>query len=89
MSACASFKLTLREEAPLELTFSENALGFPISFDSIIDYDKYSGSYEITPSLETQTLQTAGKLMTGDVVVNPIPNNYGLITWNGSTITVS
>lgn len=49
----------------------------------------YHGGYEITPSEETQTLSTHGKLLESDVVVNPIPNNYGLITWNGSVITVS
>ena len=49
----------------------------------------YEGSYTITPSGETQTLPTYGRLLTNNIVVNPIPNNYGLITYNGSTITVS
>lgn len=49
----------------------------------------YTGAYEVTPSQETQTLPTEGLMMTRDVTVNPIPNNYGLITWNGSTLTVS
>ena len=51
--------------------------------------DPYTGSYEVTPSAETQTLSTDGLMMAGNVVVNPIPNNYGLITYNGSVITVS
>ena len=49
----------------------------------------YTGSYEVTPSEVAQTLPTAGAGMEQDIVVNPIPSNYGLITWNGSTITVS
>ena len=49
----------------------------------------YEGAYTVTPSSETQTLSTAGMKMTGNVTVNPIPSNYGLITWDGSTITVS
>lgn len=49
----------------------------------------YEGDYVVTPTQSTQTLSTAGMKMTGDVTVNPIPNNYGLITWNGSIITVS
>lgn len=49
----------------------------------------YEGDYTVTPSAETQTLSTAGMKMTGSVTINPIPNNYGLITWNGSIITVS
>lgn len=54
-----------------------------------VDTEAYIGEYEVTPSSETQTLDTAGKRMTRPVVVNPIPNNYGLITWNGSFLTVS
>lgn len=54
-----------------------------------IGADKYDGSYEWTPSTETQTIPIDGKQATADIVIQPIPNNYGLITYNGSTITVS
>lgn len=54
-----------------------------------VDVQTYTGEYEVTPSAETQTLDTEGLRMTRPVVVNPIPNNYGLITWNGSFLTVS
>lgn len=50
---------------------------------------EYEGETEITPTQETQTLRTASLLMPVDIVINPIPQNYGLITWNGSTLTVS
>ena len=53
------------------------------------DLPVYSGQTEVTPSEETQTLQTANKTVLHNIVVNPIPSNYGLITWNGSTLTVS
>lgn len=49
----------------------------------------YTRAYEVTPSNERQTLPTEGLMMSHDVVINPIPSNYGLITWNGSTLTVS
>ncbi len=49
----------------------------------------YAGPYEVTPTRETQVLPTAARTLARDVVVNPIPHNYGLITYNGSTITVS
>ena len=52
-------------------------------------YPVYAGPMEITPTQETQTLATTMKSVIGDIVVNPIPSNYGLITWNGSTLTVS
>ena len=49
----------------------------------------YSGSYEVTPTQQTQTIPINGLVATQDITVNPIPSNYGLITWNGSTLTVS
>lgn len=49
----------------------------------------YTGDYEVTPTSETQTLNTANLSMAQNIVVNPIPQNYGLITYNGGYITVS
>ena len=49
----------------------------------------YPGPYEVTPTQYTQTLATSGLMMEQDVTINPIPNNYGLITWNGAVLTVS
>ena len=51
--------------------------------------DVYAGAYEITPNFETQILSTADKSLTENIIVHPIPSNYGLITWDGSTLTVS
>lgn len=49
----------------------------------------YEGDYNVTPSDEAQVLETSGFRMTGDVTINPIPSNYGKISWNGSILTVS
>lgn len=49
----------------------------------------YGGPYDVTPTRYAQTLETNGKRMAGDVTVNPIPSYYGLITYNGSVLTVS
>lgn len=49
----------------------------------------YTGEYEFTPSSEEQTIPIYGKVASADIVINPIPSNYGLISWNGSTLTVS
>lgn len=49
----------------------------------------YHGDYSVTPTNHAQTLSTAGHTLRGDIVVEPIPSNYGLITYNGSIITVS
>ena len=53
------------------------------------EYPDYEGEYTITPSAEAQTLPSTDTVMHGDIVINPIPSNYGLITWNGATLTVS
>ncbi len=51
--------------------------------------EEYRGIYEVTPSREMVELQTNGLSMARNVIINPIPSNYGLITWNGSVLTVS
>lgn len=51
--------------------------------------DPYTGVTEIVPTAETQIIPTHGMMMVEDFIVDPIPSNYGLITWNGSTLTVS
>lgn len=49
----------------------------------------YAGALLITPGAEEQTIECSGLLMPENIIVNPIPQNYGLITWNGTTLTVS
>ena len=53
------------------------------------DAEEYAGPYEATPTASAQTFGTTGKLMVRDFTVAPIPSNWGLITWNGSVLTVS
>ena len=53
------------------------------------DLPTYTGETVVTPSEAEQVLATADKVVTRNIVINPIPSNYGLITWNGSTLTVS
>lgn len=76
----ADASLTVDEVGDLGLTLGER-------FDG--GGTPYSGQYEVTPSESTQVLETAYRKMAANVVVNPIPSNYGRITYNGSTITVS
>ena len=49
----------------------------------------YPGPYEVTPSATEQVLETDAFYMNGNITINPIPSNYGLITWDGSVLTVS
>lgn len=66
----------------------EISTGIPVARE-YVERPAYEGPYEVTPSAVAQTLSTKHLRMTDDVVINPIPQNYGLITWDGSTITVS
>lgn len=52
-------------------------------------YKEYEGIYEITPSNKQTILETNNKVLYKNIIVNPIPSRYGLITWNGQTLTVS
>ena len=76
----------------LKVGFDNNRLGVSTGNPIIRgsgDLDPYTGEYTITPSNQTQTYRTKNTYMTENIVVEPIPSNYGLITWNGSTLTVS
>lgn len=53
--------------------------------------DWYEGLYTVTPSQSQQVLETEGKLMSDNVVVNSIPfyktgNNYGYTIYIGSEV---
>lgn len=50
---------------------------------------EYDGAYEVVPCESVQTLKIKNKQATEDIIIDPIPSNYGLITYNGSIITVS
>lgn len=50
--------------------------------------DEYDGPYEVTPTTTAQTLATRGLLSTADIVVNPIPSNYGRIEQRGSALYI-
>lgn len=51
--------------------------------------ERWGGPYEVTPQATAQTLATSGLQMARDLTIDPIPSNYGLVTWDGSTLTVS
>ena len=53
------------------------------------DRAPYTGPYEFTPTREKQSIEMTGQYATKDIVINPIPSNYGLIEWDGSVLTVS
>lgn len=60
-----------------------------LSMPKAVSVEEYSGPYEFAPGPDAQIVAIANKKATADITINPIPSNYGLITWNGSTLTVS
>ena len=86
-------KLTA-EFKPQSVSVSVDAVSMGVSIGTpivkeYVDVETYTGAYDVTPSSETQTLNTEGFRLTRNIVVNPVPSNYGLITWNGAFLTVS
>ena len=49
----------------------------------------YTGQTEVIPTSEEQVLLTGGLYVADHIKVKPIPNNYGLITWNGTGLRIS
>lgn len=49
----------------------------------------FPGPYIYTPTQEAQIVPIDGYKATQNITIEPIPENYGLITWNGSALTVS
>ena len=60
-----------------------------LSLPQAVAVDEYSGPYEFTPGNAPQVVALANKKATADITIAPVPQNYGLITWDGSTLTVS
>ena len=52
-------------------------------------FPEYAGATVFTPSQVEQTIPTQNTILLDNITIKPIPNNYGLITYNGSYITVS
>ena len=83
-----TFPVVFHDDEQLFNVDFEEASSFDVSFGAGIEKE-YHGQAEVIPSSDYQTLHTTNRVLTSDIVIDPIPSNYGLITWNGSTITVS
>mgnify|MGYP003290118278 CR=1 FL=1 len=76
------------EGQAFDCSFSEEG-AFNVDFGTVAPQNEYDGPYEVTPTDQEQILSTSDKVLAADIVIEPIPSNYGLITWDGSVITVS
>ena len=55
----------------------------------MVEVQQYDGPLTIIPSGSRQVLETAGMKLADNIVIDPVPQGYGRIEWNGSTLTVS
>lgn len=83
-------KLHVADKQPVRLSVpKEKPIGMRVFGEFYGNAAPYVGEYEYTPTQQTQTIPIGGYKATQNITINPIPNNYGLITWNGATLTVS
>lgn len=75
-------RIYLRPDTGTELTFAEH---LDVHIQALPDYD---GPLVVTPSDVAQTLPFAGHSGVEDVVVAPIPSDWGRIVFSGGIITV-
>lgn len=80
------FDVKFANEQTMNVEFHQD--GFSVDFGQGSPSGEYAGPYEVTPSDETQVLNTRNKLLDGDVIINPIPSNYGRLEWNGQRLLV-
>lgn len=84
-------KLTVDTNETAALSVAE-AESVSLNAESSILIDRttvYEGPYEWTPTDSAQTITIVDEKAIKNITINPIPSNYGLITWDGTTLTVS
>lgn len=52
-------------------------------------YPDYEGETVFTPTEYTQTIPTGHTVLLSDITINPIPSNYGRITYSGGIISIT
>ena len=90
LTAAAVMSGTLSASGGLSGKLTQDAqLQGLLTIPTAINVDAYDGPYEFTPTQEAQTVNIQYKTALQNITINPIPSNYGLVTWNGSIMTVS
>lgn len=84
----ADYNVIFDQAQDMQVTFTAEE-NLDVNYGPGVFISDYDGPYSVTPSAEEQTLSTRNKTLESDITINPIPSNYGLITWDGTTITVS
>lgn len=51
--------------------------------------NRYEGEFAVTPTNKPVVLATSDKYLAQNVIVNPIPSDWGHISYDGAVLTVS
>ena len=69
------------------ITTKEKISGF-VNVGGMIRQESYDGSYEVTPTIEQQILQTKNKTMVNDLTIKSIPYSESDNSAGGITVTI-
>ena len=83
--------ITITENGTVEVSPDANKVLDKVTVTTDVltgDAEEYKGSYEVTPKLEEQTLQTASKVMRNDVKIKEIPITTVSNSSGGNTVII-
>ena len=86
----AEFTATFTDGGSFQAVFTAQE-AFGTEFDDVIlvgELNYFDGDYEYTPTQEVQTIPIHGKTGREDITINPIPSNYGRVSYDGSRLRV-
>ena len=69
------------------ITTKEKISGF-VNVGGMIQQESYDGSYEVTPTIGQQILQTKNKMMVNDLTIKSIPYSESDNSAGGITVTI-
>lgn len=64
------------------------AVTFDMDASHGIQLPEYKGETVVVPSEEEQILKTGGHTVNDNIVIKPIPSNWGKISYNGAFLMV-
>lgn len=79
------------ENVAIPMRVATDDIEIPVSISvsyEAVSGNPYEGSYEVTPTLDDQTLETQGKVMTDDVTVYKIPITRTSNPYDGITVLI-
>ena len=81
-----TFEVAFGEDEAFSCSIQEDE-GFDVDFGASVEKE-YRGPVSVTPTEETQTLRTANRILTQNIIIEPVPEGYGRISWDGSKLRV-